>query len=134
MHLTEGVVTEVNNGMVDIARLLSSAGFKDGSRVLVVSTKSGFLRVIPVSTREISLIRMRLALSGFPDNGRYVFEEMKKRGLEIVHSTGFCPISEECFYEGYFLTRQRNKIEEFSEWLEGLDSMLSVEVSYLHSE
>ncbi|UCE09825.1 MAG: hypothetical protein JSW61_12760 [Candidatus Thorarchaeota archaeon] len=119
------------DGTVDISGVASYVGLEEGSKVLVVSTKSGFLRVIPVSTPEISIVRMRMALNGFPEIGRYVFEEMKKRKLELVHSTGFCPISEECVYEGYFLSTQRNEIEEFSKWLESLDSMLSVEVTHL---
>lgn len=133
-HLTEGAITEVQKGVINIGNLLETVEIIEGARVLIIGTKSRFLRVFPVSEDEVWMVRICMSLEGFSEIGRQIFSEIKTRGISLVHSTGFCPIKDECFWEGYFSIGNRDKIEEFTAWLRSLESIIEVESSQLTIE
>ena len=134
IRLTEGSISTVDNGTIDISAVKDYISLEEGATVLVIGTRSRFIRVIPIKEKQIALIRLRMDLEGFADIGRMIFQSIRNRSLELVHSTGFCPIKDECYYEGYFTVGQRDNIEEFVAWVRTLASILHVELAYLNPE
>ncbi|TFF92318.1 hypothetical protein EU545_01270 [Candidatus Thorarchaeota archaeon] len=132
--LTRGTVTTFDNGHLRLGSFARKMGIADGDPVLVIGTKSRFLRVIGVESNLVVLIRVSYALEGFSDSAREVFTEIKNRSIEMVHSTGFCPLEDSCIWEGYFSPETKDKIEKFASWIRSRHSVLGVETEYLTIE
>ncbi|NWF96795.1 MAG: hypothetical protein HXY34_11695 [Candidatus Thorarchaeota archaeon] len=130
-ELTEGLVSLVRGCSIDLKHLGSTVGLTDGSPVLIVATKSGFLRVIPVASRHIAQIRIAFTLSRFRHSAHSLLSLIRGREMQMVHSTGFCPMHDRCIWEGYFLAGERDKIEELCALVRKMDDVLGVEVTYL---
>ena len=125
--LTEGSVTQVDDGKISILEHQESALIPDGTNVLVIRSRSGFLRVIPVSQGFTYHVRVSLDLDSFTQTSRTLYETIRKKNLKLLHSTGFCPFEDSCIWEGYFLVPKRDNIEEFISWLRGLEVILDVQ-------
>jgi hypothetical protein len=130
-ELTEGVVSRVVNGKIDLKGLQKSMGIKTNSAVLIVGTRSTFLRVILLPAAEVAHISVSLSLVGFKDTAREMLNGIKQRNLQIVHSTGFCPLQDVCIWEGYFVVDDRKVVEELSTWIGQLKKIKGVQLSYL---
>lgn len=126
--LTDGSVTKVEGGKISIVEHQESAKIPDGTNVLVIRSRSGFLRVIPVSKGSAYQVRVSLELASFTQTSKTLYETIRKMNMKLLHSTGFCPFEDSCIWEGYFLVTNRNNIEEFVRWLRGLEVVLEVEM------
>jgi len=126
--LTEGSVTKVEGGKISIVEHQESAAMPDEADVLIIRSRSGFLRVIPVSNGSTFQIRVSLDLTSFTQTSKTLYETIRKKNLKLLHSTGFCPFEDSCIWEGYFLVANRDNIEEFVSWLRGLEVVLEVEM------
>jgi hypothetical protein len=133
-QLTEGIVSRVKDGSIRIKGFSGDLQIKDGAHVLIIGTKSGFLRIIPIETDQISHIRIVMTLDGFREAAKTIFNKIRKLKLVLVHSTGFCPREEDCVWEGYFSVEERDKIEEFFGWTNSLDPVITTDISYLSSK
>ena len=89
------------------------------------------MRVIPLDDGYTVQVRASLNLNAFTQASREVYEKIRKTGLRLLHSTGFCPLEESCIWEGYFHVSERSKVEEFVAWLRKLDVVFEVEAIYL---
>ncbi|TFG10903.1 hypothetical protein EU538_00410 [Candidatus Thorarchaeota archaeon] len=129
--LTKGRLTEVRDGHLLLGSFASDMDIDDGSSVLVIGTKSRFLRVIGVDRDLVVLIRVSFSLEGFTESAKEVFSEIKSRSIAMVHSTGFCPFEDSCVWEGYFSPEPKDNIEELARWIEKRPSVLGVEIERL---
>ena len=127
-RLTEGSISLVQDGKISIEEHQKSADIPDGSDVLVIRSRSGFLRVIPVHDGLAFQVRVSLDLSSFTQTSRLLYETIRNMNLRLLHSTGFCPFPRDCKWEGFFLVKDRDNIEEFIEWLRGLEVVLEVDL------
>ncbi|MDF1538067.1 MAG: hypothetical protein P1Q69_04110 [Candidatus Thorarchaeota archaeon] len=126
--LTEGSVTQVESGNISIVEHQESAAIPDGTKVLIIRSRSGFLRVIPVRDGSTYHVRVSLDLASFTQTSKTLYETIRKMNMKLLHSTGFCPFEDSCIWEGYFLVADRDNIEEFISWLRGLEVVLEVEM------
>ncbi len=129
--LTKGKVTRVEEGKLLLGDFGLEMGINDSTPVLVIGTRSHFLRVIGLDRELVVLIRVSFSLEGFTESAKEVFSEIKKRSMDMVHSTGFCPLEDSCIWEGYFSVETNHKIEEFANWIRSHASVLDVESDYL---
>ncbi len=127
-RLTEGSISQVQDGKISIKEHQDSAEVPDGSDVLIIRSRSGFLRVIPVQDGLAFQVRVSLDLASFTQTSRLLYETIRNMNLKLLHSTGFCPFEDSCIWEGYFLVGKRDNIEEFVEWLRGLEVVLEVDL------
>ncbi|MFW9907090.1 MAG: hypothetical protein ACFFEF_00835 [Candidatus Thorarchaeota archaeon] len=127
-ELTEGSISRVINGMISIRDFQESVNIQDGSVVLIVRSRSGFLRVIPISGGSACHVRVSLDLTSFTSTSRMLYDTIREMDLRLLHSTGFCPFENVCIWEGYFLVKERSNIEEFIKWLRGLNVVLEIEI------
>ena len=125
-RLTEGSISLVQDGMISIREHQKSAEIFDGSDVLIIRSRSGFLRVIPVHDGLAFQVRVSLDLASFTQTSRLLYKTIRNMNLKLLHSTGFCPFEDSCIWEGYFLVEKRDNIEEFVKWLRGLKVVLEV--------
>ncbi|MHA1636418.1 MAG: hypothetical protein ACTSUB_00240 [Candidatus Thorarchaeota archaeon] len=132
--LTNGTVSLVDNGVISIVAHQQERDYSDQSNVLVISSKSKFLRVIPIPEGPVLMIRVAMDLELFTETARTLYSEVKQRDIEILHSTGFCPFDEYCLWESYFSAEDQNKIEEFINWIRGLKPVQELEITYLKKE
>ncbi|MHA1928200.1 MAG: hypothetical protein ACTSV2_06445 [Candidatus Thorarchaeota archaeon] len=132
--LTNGTVSLVDNGVISIVAHQQERDYSDQSNVLVISSKSKFLRVIPIPEGPVLMIRVAMDLELFTETARTLYSEVKQRDIEILHSTGFCPFDEYCLWESYFSAEDPNKIEEFINWIRGLKPVQELEITYLKKE
>ena len=130
-RLTEGIVSVVEDGKITIGSIQDVVEIKDGSRVLVIGTKGKFLRIIPIHDSDIMLVRVNMLLNAFSETAREIFTSIKDRKMKLLHSTGLCPMKEFCVWEGYFHADNPDKIEEFTDWVKSMDSVLEVEFIHL---
>ena len=130
-ELTSGSISIVTEGAISIQAHQKASGIENGSHVLIVRSRSGFLRVIPLDDGYTVQVRASLNLNAFTQASREVYEKIRKTGLRLLHSTGFCPLEESCIWEGYFHVSERSKVEEFVAWLRKLDVVFEVEAIYL---
>ncbi len=129
--LTEGMVSVVEDGKIAIGKIQDVVEIKDGSRVLVIGTKGKFLRILPIFDSDIMIVRVNMLLNAFSETAREIFTSIKDRKMKLMHSTGLCPMKEFCVWEGYFQADNRDMIEEFTEWVKSIDSVLEVERIHL---
>jgi hypothetical protein len=127
-RLTEGSISSVQDGKISVEEYMKSAGIPEGSDVLIIRSRSGFLRVIPVHEGLAFQVRVSLDLASFTQTSRLLYETIRNMNLKLLHSTGFCPFEDSCIWEGYFLVEKRDNIEEFVEWLRGLEVVLEVDL------
>ncbi|MHA1906241.1 MAG: hypothetical protein ACW98Y_03025 [Candidatus Thorarchaeota archaeon] len=127
-RLTEGSISSVQDGKISIKEHQQNAAILDGSDVLIIRSRSGFLRVIPVHDGLAFHVRVSLDLASFTQTSRLLYETIRNMNLKLLHSTGFCPFEDSCIWEGYFLVEKRDNIEEFVEWLRGLEVVLEVDL------
>ncbi|MHA1882521.1 MAG: hypothetical protein ACTSUO_05695 [Candidatus Thorarchaeota archaeon] len=132
--LTNGTVSLVDNGVISIVAHQQERDYSDQSNVLVISSKSKFLRVIPIPEGPVLMIRVAMDLELFTETARTLYSEVKQRDIEILHSTGFCPFDEYCLWESYFSAEDQNKIGEFINWIRGLKPVQELEITYLKKE
>ncbi|MFW9918493.1 MAG: hypothetical protein ACFFED_02770 [Candidatus Thorarchaeota archaeon] len=130
-ELTDGSISEVKDGRILIEPHMKSAGISNGSDVLIIRSRSGFLRVIPLESEFTTQVRVSLDLNAFTQASRLVYEKIRKSEIKLLHSTGFCPMEDSCIWEGYFNISKKDNIEEFVEWLRAMDVVLAVELIYL---
>lgn len=130
-ELTSGSISTVTDGAISIQAHQMASGIENGSHVLIVRSRSGFLRVIPLDDGYTVQVRASLNLNAFTQASREVYEKIRKSGLRLLHSTGFCPLEESCIWEGYFHVSEKSKVEEFVAWLRKLDVVFEVEAIYL---
>jgi hypothetical protein len=126
-ELTSGSISIVTDGAISIRAHQEASGIENGSYVLIIRSRSGFLRVIPLEDGYTVQVRASLSLSAFAHASRKLYEQIRKAGLRLLHSTGFCPLEDSCIWEGYFHVRERSKVEEFVTWLHELDVVLEAE-------
>ncbi|MHA2360943.1 MAG: hypothetical protein ACXAB6_03330 [Candidatus Thorarchaeota archaeon] len=129
--LTEGIVSVVENGTIAIRKIQDVVEIKDGSRVLVIGTKGKFLRILPIHDSDVMLVRVNMLLNAFSETAREIFTSIKERKMKLLHSTGLCPMKEFCVWDGYFQADNQEKIEEFTEWVKSMESVLEVEFIHL---
>jgi hypothetical protein len=129
--LTDGVVSRVKDGMISIKTHQQSTGMTDGTSVLLIRSKSNFLRVLPVRDEVIAKVCISLKLESFVEMSKDLYEQVKQLGIHLIHSTGFCPMATECLWEGYFGDNRRDKIEDLANWLRARDSVHEVSVLIL---
>ncbi|MBD3406680.1 MAG: hypothetical protein GF411_11245 [Candidatus Lokiarchaeota archaeon] len=132
-HLTESVISLVDSQSIDIKGIGDFTGFTDQQKVLVIGTRSEFLRVYRVKESEVVLLRVALTLDGFRTSARSIIEKMRNIDLHLIHSTGFCPLRDYCVWEGYFEISLREKIEVFHAWVREQPSVIDIELKYLTS-
>ncbi len=130
-RMTEGIVSLMESTRVNIGNLCSVVGLHDGAPVLVIATRSNFLRLIPISTRHVAQIRVSFDQNLFRQAARVVLSEIRQRELQMVHSTGFCPLKDCCIWEGYFALTTKENIDEILSWIKKQDGVLDAEVQYL---
>ncbi len=130
-ELTSGSISVVTEGAISIQAHQKASRIENGSHVLIVRSRSGFLRVIPLDNGYTVQVRASLNLNAFAQASREVYEQIRTTGLRLLHSTGFCPLEESCIWEGYFHVREKSKVEEFVAWLHKLDVVLDVEAIYI---
>ena len=92
--LTIAKVSQVRGGHIDLHGLEKVLGVPDGGQVLLVGTSSKFIRVIPVSSSAVIMLRVAFYLSDFAVSARQVLKVLKGMGVSMIHSTGFCPVSD----------------------------------------
>ena len=130
-RITEGSLSEITDGAIQIERHLGQSGLENGSRVLIIQSRSGILRVIPLVSDIVAQVRISLDLESFTIASRNVYDKIKNSQMRLLHSTGFCPLEDSCIWEGYFNLPQKNKIEEFVEWLRKMEVVREVHIDYL---
>ena len=130
-ELTDGSISEIRDGQISIESHMKSAGMKNGADVLIIRSRSGFLRVIPFDSGHITQVRVSLDLDSFTQASRALYERIRNSEIRLLHSTGFCPLEDSCIWEGYFNIEKKENIEEFVEWLRSMDVVLEVETLYL---
>ncbi len=130
-EVTDGSISEIRDGQISIEPHMKSAGMENGTDVLIIRSRSGFLRVIPVDLGFIAQVRVSLDLDAFTQASRALYERIRNSEIRLLHSTGFCPLEDSCIWEGYFNIEKKENIEEFVEWLRSLDVVLEVEILYL---
>ncbi|TXT57648.1 MAG: hypothetical protein BAJATHORv1_10351 [Candidatus Thorarchaeota archaeon] len=133
-HLTESIMSSVENQSIGIRDISDWLGIVDGQKVLVIGTRSEFLRIYPIAESEVVLVRVALTLEGFRTSARTIIDKMRTIDLHLIHSTGFCPLQDYCVWEGYFAISLRDKIEEFSDWVREQSPVIDIELKYLSSE
>ena len=132
--LTNGTISFVDKGRISIIEHQQNNDYSDESNVLIISSKSKFLRVIPVPEGPVLMIRVALDLESFTDTARALYSEVKQRGIQILHSTGYCPFDEYCLWESYFSAEHQKKIEEFINWIRELKPVQDIEITYFKKE
>ena len=130
-ELTEGILSTVTEGKVALKTLQKSMKIKNGAPVLVIGTKSNFLRVILLSHDEVAHIRVSLGLTGFKETARSLLSGIKSRELQLIHSTGFCPLRDSCVWEGYFVADEKDRIQDLCKWVRKLPGISDVSLKYL---
>ncbi|MHA1215812.1 MAG: hypothetical protein ACTSPX_00605 [Candidatus Thorarchaeota archaeon] len=129
--LTIAKVSQVRGGHIDLHGLEEVLGVHDGGEVLLVGTSSKFIRVIPVSSSAVIMLRVAFYLSDFAVSARQVLKVLKGMGVSMIHSTGFCPMDDYCLWEGFFESHFETQISQFVEWLKSHDTVLDVELERL---
>ncbi len=130
-ELTKASVTPLKENGISIAGHVKAIGLEEGMDVLIISSKSNFLRVIPLPEGRVYQIRVAMDLDSFTLTARNLYGKLKLLELQIMHSTGFCPLSDVCLWEGYFLVTETDKIDKFIEWLRSTSSVRDVETIIL---
>lgn len=130
--LTNGILATVLDGKISLGALQNDVGLKEGETVLLIGTRSNFIRLIPVQNSEISLLRVCVMVSSFEEVSHLLLKRMRELKLRLIHSTGFCPLSDKCVWEGYFSRKPEDKMEDFRGWLDQLDVVLETELHHLH--
>ncbi len=130
-QLTEGSVSKITDGMISIKQHLNAIGLQDKSEVLIIRSRSGFLRVIPIISNFTVHVRVSLDLGSFTEASHILYARIRQSDIRLLHSTGFCPLEDSCLWEGYFAIQDKDKIEEFIAWLRSLDVVHEVETVYL---
>ncbi len=130
-RMTKGIVTQLQSTRVDLGDLGSMVGLHDGIPVLVIATKSNFLRLIPIPSRHVAQLCVAFDLDLFRESARVVLSEIRRRDLQMVHSTGFCPLKDCCVWEGYFAFDASESVESLMNWVRSQSGVLDVEVQYL---
>lgn len=131
-ELTKGILATVLDGKINLGALQDDIGIKEGETLLLIGTRSKFIRLIPVQDTEITLLRVSITVSSFEDTSGLLLKRMRELKLRLIHSTGFCPLSDRCVWEGYFSGKPEDKLEEFRAWLEELEVVLETELHHLH--
>ncbi len=132
--LTNGTVSLVDNGTVSIIEHQKENDYSDQSNVLIISSKSKFLRIIPIPEGSVLMIRVAMDLESFTETARTLYSEVKQRDIKILHSTGFCPFDEYCLWESYFSVPNQNTMDEFINWIRGLEPVQEIEITHLKRE
>ncbi len=130
-RITEGSLSEIKNGTIQIENHLGQSGLENGAKVLIIQSRSGILRVIPLVDDIVAHVRLALELDAFTTASRKVYDKIKNSEVRLLHSTGFCPLEESCVWEGYFGISEKVKIESFMDWLSKLDMVIDTDVAYL---
>ncbi|MBS3793877.1 MAG: hypothetical protein KGY80_03225 [Candidatus Thorarchaeota archaeon] len=131
-ELTKGILSTVTDGKIDLGELQSDVDIKEGESILLIGTRSKFIRLIPIEAPEIALLRVYITIDSFEDASRLLLTRMRELKLRLIHSTGFCPLSDRCIWEGYFSGFPEKKMEEFRAWLDKLDMVLETDLHHLH--
>ena len=129
--LTKASVTPVTESMISIAEHTEAIGLVEGMNVLIISSKSNFLRVIPLPKGSSYQIRVAMELDSFTITARELYGKVKQLDLRVLHSTGFCPLDDVCLWEGYFLATETSNIDKFTDWLRSNNSVRAVETTLL---
>ncbi len=132
--LTHGSISLIKDGRVSITGHQETLGLLDDSYALIISSRSKFLRIITLPSEVAVMIRVSIDLESFTETARILYSEVKNRSIQILHSTGFCPLKDYCLWECYFTSVERNKVEEFIEWIRGLDAVQEAEIIYLETK
>ncbi|MBD3160075.1 MAG: hypothetical protein GF309_14950 [Candidatus Lokiarchaeota archaeon] len=133
-ELTKGILTTVLDGKIDLGELQNDVGINEGESILLIGTRSKFIRLIPIEDPEIALLRVCIAIDSFEDASHLLLKRMRNLKLKLIHSTGFCPLSDRCIWEGYFSGFPEDKMNEFRTWLDTLDMVLETELHHLHQQ
>lgn len=131
-ELTKGILSTVTDGKIDLGELQNDVDIKEGESILLIGTRSKFIRLIPIEAPEIALLRVCITIDSFEDASRLLLTRMRELKLRLIHSTGFCPLSDRCIWEGYFSGFPEKKMEEFRAWLDKLDMVLETDLHHLH--
>ncbi|MHA1577065.1 MAG: hypothetical protein ACTSU3_06860 [Candidatus Thorarchaeota archaeon] len=132
--LTHGSISLIKDGRVSITGHQETLGLLDDSYALIISSRSKFLRIITLPSEVAVMIRVSIDLESFTETARILYSEVKNRSIQILHSTGFCPLKDYCLWECYFTSVERNKVEEFIEWIRDLDAVQEAEIVYLETK
>jgi len=133
-ELTKGILSTVTDGKIDLGELQNDVDIKEGESILLIGTRSKFIRLIPIEAPEIALLRVCITIDSFEDASRLLLKRMRELKLRLIHSTGFCPLSDRCIWEGYFSGFPEKKMEEFRAWLDKLDMVLETDLHHLHQQ
>jgi ACT domain-containing protein len=131
MRITEGSLSEIEDGMIYVGDHLGQSELENGSKVLIIQSRSGILRIIPLVDEIVGQVRVSLELNSFTGASRQVYDRIKNSDIRLLHSTGFCPLEESCIWEGYFNVSDKAKLESFVDWLRNMEMVLNVEIVYL---
>ena len=132
--LTHGSISLIKDGGIKITGHQETLSLLDESHALIISSRSKFLRVIPIPSEIAVMIRVSIDLESFTETARILYSEVKNRDIQILHSTGFCPLKDHCLWECYFTANERNKVEKFIEWIRDLKAVQEAEITYLETE
>ncbi len=129
--MTEGALTVVTDGKIDLTGIRDLLGLHDGKRVLIVGSKSSTIRLFPVGDEEIWFTRVVMDINRFNSIMRDVHSKMRELNLDIIFTTGVCMVKEDCFLEAYFSVKDKEQIRKFVDWLEGNNAVIRVETEHL---
>jgi hypothetical protein len=130
-RLTKGTISPIDQGSISISGHLKELNIEKGARMLLISSKSNFIRAIPLGEGTPALLRVSLSLDLFAKSAKVLYAHIKEEGLNIVHSTGFCPLEEYCVWEGYFLLSSSNELSSLIDWSDQQEGVLDTEVESL---
>ncbi|MCF2136047.1 MAG: hypothetical protein K9W43_02305 [Candidatus Thorarchaeota archaeon] len=129
--LTTAKVSTIKDGAIHLKGLEQVLGIGAENKVLLIGTASKFIRVIPLKGPRVIQIHASFSSSDFSDAARSVLQKLKALGMSMVHSTGFCPIDDACFWEGFFEDVYGDRIDEFVNWLREQNAVLEVTINTL---
>ncbi|TFG13973.1 hypothetical protein EU537_04540 [Candidatus Thorarchaeota archaeon] len=133
-RLTKGTISEIDEGSISISDHMKELKIEKGTRMLLISSKSNFIRVIPIGEGIPSLLRVSLSLNLFAKSAKVLYTHIKDEGLNIIHSTGFCPLEEYCVWEGYFLLSSSDELSHLIDWFNKQEGVLNTEVESLQEQ
>ncbi len=130
-RLTRGTISPIDQDSISISGHMEELNIEKGTRMLLISSKSNFIRAIPLGEGTPTLLRVSLRLDLFAKSAKVLYDHIKDEGLNIVHSTGFCPLEEYCVWEGYFLLSSSNELSSLIDWFDEQEGILNTEVESL---
>ena len=130
-RLTKGTISLIDQGSISISGHMKKLNIENGTRMLLISSKSNFIRAISLGEGTPALLRVSLSLDLFAKSAKVLYAHIKEEGLNIVHSTGFCPLEEYCVWEGYFLLSSSNELSRLIDWFDEQEGVLNTEVESL---